>query len=920
MTTEENNQAWLRAKEIFESMIHLNKAEMLKELEQIKTEAYSVKKKVKKLIDSMDKNRTLFNQTSSQMVFRNIEKLMDWSGKTINDYQMKALIAVGGMSSIYRAKRLSSEVQKPVAIKVMQPHRDNDSIVALFKQEQQALSKLDHPNIVSFFHGDQTKEGVYYLVMEYISEARTLNKYVQENKCDVKTVVSLIKQVADAMTYAHSHLIIHKDLKSPNILVDLHGAIKIIDFGIAALDEETHVISPKIYTPTIASPEQIKGEKITSGTDVFSLSATLLDLLIDDNPLPEFDPDTYQEIDDKKYVDQMLSASNIDNDLKKIIAKGLQPQLKDRYASMDALANDLGAWLEHKPISLLNHKLSHRIVKHFKRNPVSSWSVSLLAAAVIGASILISYYAVDAKKQAENAQLSLNFLSDVLSQSDPSAGNASDMTIKQALKITLDQQQSILKRNPEMKLNILDHVARIYVAQGLHSEAVQTLSQLYELLIKIEGENSTKTLEMLEKLVDQVQAAGQYEQAIIMSEKLLKQLTPDHPNHGNIKFAAHYIILKANMGKMNHENVDIESQQLIQMVDQGSVDDHKLIGNAYLSIALWTNFKRDKSKLEGYYQKSLFHLEKDDGKTNPTYANTIKEYARYLVRQGKYDQAETLFIKSIELSKKYDPRGYALAENLHRYANLLALTNRDEQAYQNLQQAYSILQSSENNIKLFDIHQSFYKLLKKTHQFSSALDHTMSAIQYGRIGYADHEIPVARNLLRMVEILALMNEYTWAEKVLGLLINKQEKVYKVLSNDLKFKLVIISWLKGHETQEPSQIKTSALLDALNKYKSPEKQDLKVSKLMGSEYQQLKALLEQKLSGPGVFVCNDIDKITSSTDILVLKVMAIICSNHPNKLKAFGLATKTDKDKLTERQLNQVQTVINAAQDNSMIIH
>ncbi len=921
MTTKENNQAWSKAKEVFESMIHLEKAEMFNQLNGITALEASIKNKVKKLIDSMDKNKTLFSQTSSKLAFQNIERLMDWSGKSINDYLIKELIAVGGMSSIYRAKRLSSEVQKPVAIKVMQPYRDNASIVALFKQEQQALSKLDHPNIVSFFHGDQTKEGVYYLVMEYIAEARTLDKYVKENQCDIKTIVSLIKQVADAMTYAHSHLIIHKDLKSPNILVDQHGAIKVIDFGIAALEEETHTVYPKIYTPTIASPEQIKGEKVTAGTDVFSLSATLLDLLIEDSPLPKFDPETYQEIDDEKYVDKVLSSANIDKDLKKIIAKGLQTQLKDRYASMDALANDLGAWLEHKPISLLNHKLSHRLVKHFKRNPVSSWSLSLLALAVITATILITHYAFSAKKEAENSAVTLRFLTEVLSQSDPSKGNASDITIKKALEKTLSKQKSILANNPETKLNIMTHLVEIYTAQSMFNEASEIAKEIHALVLASDGPEALSTLQWQATLAKLLKSAGKYSQAIETSQALINRLDRNQPDQANIILSAMINIAHIYMtGTQDHPTRRKHMQSIMTFIDKNGVTDHDLISRAWFLMAIVDEGTGDIQLFNTRYQKALFHQEKSTGKLHPDYASSLNSYAVSLTKMGQYELAEPVFIESIELARQYDDKGLVYGRNLLQYATKLFRTEHREKALHVLHQSLTVIEGSDHLFTQMIGHETSYRFKKQMMDFPSSLTAAIRSMQKAQILYQPDDYPFIKNTLSLAENLVILEQYELSVKVLELLLQEPTKIEPQYQDKTKFHLGLIAWLTGdlelikrHQILNPNSINLNNqtwLLELLEKYPVNTKNKANLLTTMTNEHTLLSDLLTPTNTAPNMNKCEIPKTMKSKTDLIVLKVILTLCDGAPDMpqtdiLKAISTAHLIEPEKSQIELINHI---------------
>ena len=921
---KDNNLAWVKAKEVFESMIHLNKEDMLEQLKNTRIDEPSVVKKVLKLIDAMDKNKTLFNQTNSQIIYQNIGRLMDWTGKKINNYQVKELIAVGGMSSIYRAERFSAQVQKPVAIKVMQSNKDNASIVALFKQEQQALSILDHPNIVAFHHGDQTEEGIYYLVMEYISKAKTLDTYIIENNCHVKTIVKLIKQVADAITYAHSHLIIHKDLKSSNILVDQHGTAKVIDFGIAALNDKPNPNYQKIYTPNIASPEQIKGGRITSSTDIFSLSATLLDLLIEGNPLPEFDPKTYQETDDKEYIEKVLKESNIDTDLKRIIANGLQTQLDNRYKTMDALASDLDAWLKHKPISLLNHKLGYRILKGFKRNPMGSFALSLLATAVIFGTVLVSYYALNARKQAENSRVTLHFLRDVLSQSDPSKGNASDITIKNALQKTLTQQKHILAKNPETKLSIMTHLAEIYIAQGMSYEASEMASEIHTLLLASEGPEALITLEWQKTLAEQLSSAGNYPKAIEISRELLNQLDETITEHANIKLSALLNIANIHVATKDFKTRQSHIQGVMNFIDKGLVSDHQLISEAWLMMAISAE-QFDDDLMRTNYQKALYHIEISSGKKHPDYAKILNSYAVSLTKRGHYTQSEPLFLESIELARDYDDRGMLYGRNLLQYAPMLFRANQRDKAQKVLQQSLTVIEASGHLFTQMIAYETSYRFNKQMLDFSSALEASISSTEKAQILFKPGDYPYFKNIMFLAESLVILNQFDLAKKILGLLLKEPVELEAQYIYNTQFRLGLIAWLTGDsgiikQHQILSQYLTDLtdisspdfLLRLLEKYPNNFKNHANQFNTSTNEHTLLLDLLNSDKNVLDNNKCQLPENIKSKTDLVVVKVILKLCEGESNIIQTdiFKAVSAACLICLQSDVLEQIESIIN----------
>ena len=409
MIMKNNMSIWQQSTELFESLVDFPQEQALNKLNLLEDVSDSVKKRVSKLIKAVNKENKILEVVNSGNVFQQLKSITDLTGRTLGNYKITELIAIGGMSYIYKAHRIDSEVQKPVAIKVMSLSQTPQTLI-LFNREQQTLSRLNHPNIVSFLHGGQTDDGIYYLVMEYVEQAIPLDAYIEKKNIDKKTIVCIIKKIANAIKFAHENLIIHGDLKSDNIIVDKDGNIKIIDFGISAFTFKQGTNKTNAYTPEIASPEQIKGEEVTTKTDVFSLAATLLQLLVKDSKLPEFSPETYDEKEDEKYVLKVLNESDLDTDLCNILIKALRTDSFKRYFTMFDFAKDLHKWSLNKPISATKHTRSYLFKKFFSRNRLLVISVTILTALIFTSVFSVYGYIKEIKEESLQAQKQIELI------------------------------------------------------------------------------------------------------------------------------------------------------------------------------------------------------------------------------------------------------------------------------------------------------------------------------------------------------------------------------------------------------------------------------------------------------------------------------------------------------------------------------
>lgn len=209
-------------------------------------------------------------------------------GRRLGAYNILEEIGRGGMGEVYRAGRADGQYEKEVAIKLVRGGYDTAAVLDRFRHERQILASLDHPNIARLLDGGTTDEGIPYLVMELIV-GTPIDQYCEAHGLNITERLRLFLQVCLAVQYAHQRLVIHRDIKPGNILVTKEGVPKLLDFGIAkildpASSSETTIASP--MTPEYASPEQIRGEPITTATDVYSLGVVLYQLLAGRSPYP----------------------------------------------------------------------------------------------------------------------------------------------------------------------------------------------------------------------------------------------------------------------------------------------------------------------------------------------------------------------------------------------------------------------------------------------------------------------------------------------------------------------------------------------------------------------------------------------------------------------------------------------------------
>jgi serine/threonine protein kinase len=348
-------------------------------------------------------------------------------GQHIGLYKIDREIGRGGMGTVYLATRDDDQFEQQVAIKVVRRGMDTDLVLARFRNERQILAGFDHPNIARLFDGGSTETGLPYFIMEYV-EGQPIDEYCDSHRLSTAARLGLFRTVCSAVQYAHQNLVVHRDIKPSNILVTAEGVPKLLDFGIAKLlhseanqGAATTAIVQRLMTPEYASPEQVRGERVTTVSDVYSLGVLLYELLSGHSPyhfktlvaqdiahiISESDPErpsvVINRIEDittggrpraKTLTPESVSKTRegrpeklrrkLAGDLDNIVLLAMRKEPPLRYSSVGQFSEDIRRHLEGLPVVARKATLSYRGAKFIRRN-----TVAVAAAAVISLILLV---------------------------------------------------------------------------------------------------------------------------------------------------------------------------------------------------------------------------------------------------------------------------------------------------------------------------------------------------------------------------------------------------------------------------------------------------------------------------------------------------------------------------------------------------
>ena len=400
-----DQQKWLLIKEVFQRAIELPPAECDAFINETCKDDKEVKSYVLKMIDA-DRYADSFMEipiTLTSIMNENESFPDERIGSQIGGYIITDLLGQGGMGTVYRAEKSDESFHRVVALKVIKHGMDSRTILQRFYTERQILSNLDHPNIARLIDAGMTDDGLPYFIMEYV-EGITITEYCDQKKATIRERLDLFVKVCEAIQYAHRNLIVHRDIKPSNVLVTADGNVKLLDFGIAKMlsPEESIDVSTitsegfPVMTPEYASPEQIKGEPVTTASDVYSLGVFLYELLCGYRPYEiktrtpveiertvttthlikpsvqittrKSDPEKLQIICQSRLttVDKLrrILAGDLDN----IVMAALRKERERRYQSAEQLLNDIYRYKNNLPVSARPDTIRYRSSKFVKRH------------------------------------------------------------------------------------------------------------------------------------------------------------------------------------------------------------------------------------------------------------------------------------------------------------------------------------------------------------------------------------------------------------------------------------------------------------------------------------------------------------------------------------------------------------------------
>ena len=436
-----NPEEWVRVKELFAAVLEQEPVERGRYLREACAQDDELRAEIESLLATFEANKSVAIEVAPA-------EAKDTAAATqIGHYRSIRQIGRGGMGAVYLAVRADDEYRKRVAIKLVQAGVDTEEILSRFRHERQILAALDHPNIAKLLDGGTTSQGLPYFVMDYVEGTR-IDEYCDTQKLSVRERVDLFRSVCSAVHYVHQNLVVHRDLKPGNILVTADRIPKLLDFGIAKLMKPEMFTNPldatrvefRLMTPEYASPEQVRGEPVTTASDVYSLGVILYELLTSLRPYQvktESPAEILRAVCDQEPVRPSTAVTKptfsrrgeewtpedranmrgtvpakfkrqLRGDLDAIVLKALRKEPSRRYASAEQLSEDLRRHLEGLPVNAHRNSRSYRTRKFVGRHKAGVAAAAMVLISLLAGVLATTWQAQVARRERAKAEQQFN--------------------------------------------------------------------------------------------------------------------------------------------------------------------------------------------------------------------------------------------------------------------------------------------------------------------------------------------------------------------------------------------------------------------------------------------------------------------------------------------------------------------------------
>ncbi len=628
-------------------------------------------------------------------------------GRRIDHYRIVGPLGRGGMGAVYLASR-EDDYSQQVALKLIQGGLGGHDLVARFHEERQILADLDHPHIARLFDGGTTDDGLPYLVMELV-EGEPVDEYCDRRRLGIRHRLELFRQVLAAVHFSHQHLVVHRDLKPGNILVTAAGVPKLIDFGIAKLlrpEARTQgwsrvARSPlqrrgwaksqavglgfgaappaarqhqRLFSPRYASPEQVRGERVTTASDVYALGVLLYQLLAGSHPYP-FEAVTEEELVQAICEAQPAAPSvtvaragaardpaevaaaratrpaklrrRLADGLDAIVMKAMRKRPEERYGSVERLSEDIGRWLDGLPVSARASSPAYRARKFVRRHRLPLAAAAL--ALVVAAFILVTFIRL-AQERARVGAI-VGFVEDLFREQNPDRADGEVLTARDILERASVRVGPGLVDHPLVQAEVNAVLGSVYQNLGDLAEAQRLAAEALRLQRRHDPGNDSAVARRANELAAVLHKLGDVEAAEPLYGEALKRVGGCRsPDPDALYIASNLAVLYSERGDL------AEAEDLARCVreerERRLPSDHPDIATS-LGVEAHLHYRQGELEQAAELFRRALAIRREYYDTDHTkVANTLNNLGGVLLAGGQTGEAEEALRQALDIRRR----------------------------------------------------------------------------------------------------------------------------------------------------------------------------------------------------------------------------------------------------------------------------
>jgi serine/threonine protein kinase len=616
------------------------------------------------------------------------ESLVDLAGERVGPYRIVRSLGRGGMGEVFLAERADEQFQQQVAIKLVRRGLLSRHVQGRLKLERQILATLDHPNIARLFDGGTTTDGTPYIVMEYV-DGEPIDIYCDSRCLSVEQRLRLFQVVCSAVHRAHQNLVVHRDLKPSNILVARDGTPKLLDFGIAKMLDDRQMMHTmavtqhdyRVLTPDHASPEQIRGDPITTASDTYVLGVVLYELLCgckpfalkgnrlgdlersiceETPPLPSTVVQTREDgagIARQRGTSQARLRRELSGDLDNIVLMAMRKEAERRYSSVEQFAADVQRYLDGMPVLARADAWSYRAGKFLARHALVAGLAAAFLVLLIGFSIttyiqsgriaqerdLAQVERARAQTAQRRAEAVSEFLIDSFRLADPSHARGKEITAREILDQGAARIGKELSAQPDLQATLLDTIGSVYLSLDLPADAQPLIEQGLAVRRKLFGERHLDVARSLYSLNRVHEKKGDLKtaEALAVDSLAISSVLTGPDSLETAGGLCRLGVLLHAKGDFARAEQRLNDCLRIRVAQLGR--DHEEITVPLDNLARLAQERGDLATAQRLYREALRIDLRTRGKDHPQYIRHLTNLATALHEGGDLDGAEPLF-------------------------------------------------------------------------------------------------------------------------------------------------------------------------------------------------------------------------------------------------------------------------------------